>query len=465
MKKKRERKTNHQLTEGTIKSSLFKLAWPLVAGAFLHNLFNLVDLFFIGKLGPAALAALAIAGVILAIIIMAALGISTGTTALIAHYTGKREYQKADNVLIQAIILSLIWGLIMLVVGLFWMEPLLALMGASGEIASYAAEYLEIAFFFSFLIFLFFAFNHSLRGSGDAVTPLKALVLANLLNIILDPLLIFGIGFFPRLEVAGSALATVISRGVGLLYLLKHLSFGYSSLHFSRKAININLPVLIRMVKIGFFSSLEILTRQISYLFLIRIISVFGTAALAAYGIVVRLKFFIIIFGISTGIAASILIGQSMGSSQPQRAQRCGWQAVKYYQMLAVPMAIIFFLFAPQIISIFSRDREIISLSTVFLRYISLSLPFLTPALILGKGIAGAGNTAAPAALTGIFQLLWKIPFAYFLAKTFNLEVIGVYLAIASADFLHGITMAVYFSQKNWQKSYYKHQTILEAKN
>ncbi len=465
MKKERSRKINHQLTEGSIKTSLFRLSWPLLSGAFLHNLFNLVDLFFIGRLGPAALAALTIAGVILTIIIMVALGISTGATALIAHYTGRREYEKADNVLVQAIILSIISGGFVLAAGFLWIEPILLLMGATGEVMTYASEYLKIAFAFSFLIFLFFAFNQSLRGSGDTLTPLKALVLANILNIILDPLLIFGIGFFPRLEVAGSALATVISRAVGLLFLLKHFAFDYSSLHISKKVININIPVLTRMLKIGFFSSIEVLIRQISYLFLVRLIVAFGTASLAAYGIVVRLKFFIIMFGISVGIAASVLIGQSMGSNQPKRAQLCGWQAVKYYQILVIPLAIIFFIFAPQIISIFTNDIDVIKLATIFLRYISISMPFLTPALILGKGITGAGDTAAPAALTGIFQLLWKIPVAYILARTFALEAIGVYLAISSADLLHGITMGFYFNKKTWQKRYYQHRKILEKKN
>lgn len=452
MRKKRSRKTNPQITEGNIKSSLWRLSLPLVTGAFLHNLFNLVDLFFIGKLGPVALAAISISGVLIAMIIMVALGISTGTTALIAHYIGRRSYEKADNVLIQAVILSIICSFLMLVVGLFYTEPLLKMVGASNEVMLYAKEYLQIAFSFSFVIFLFFAFNQSLRGSGDTLTPLKALIFANILNIILDPLLIFGIGFFPRLEVAGSALATVISQAIGLLFLIKHFIFGYSSLHINKNSFYFNLPVLIRMVKIGLFSSLEVLMRQISLLFLIKIISLFGTAALAAYGIVVRLRLFIIMFGIATGIGASILIGQNMGSGQPKRAREAGWQAVKYYQMLAIPLAIVFFIFSPQIISLFTKDQEIINSAGIFLRFISISLPFLTPALILGKGITGAGDTVAPAIMTGIFQLIWRIPVAYILANLFALKVIGVYLAISTSDLLHGLTMGFYFEKGNWQK-------------
>jgi putative MATE family efflux protein len=465
MKKERTRKTNSQITEGSIKASFWRLSLPLVAGAFLHNLFNLVDLFFIGKLGSVALAALSIAGVILAMIIMVALGISTGTTALIAHYIGKRDYQKADNVLIQAILLSVICSLLMLVIAMFWMEPILKIVGATPEVVPYAKEYLKIAFSFSFFIFLFFAFNQALRGSGDTLTPLKALIFANILNIALDPLLIFGIGPFPRLEVAGSALATVISRGVGLLFLLKHFISGYSSLHLSRKSFYLNLSVLIRMIKIGFFSSLEVLMRQVSLLFLIKIISLFGTTALAAYGIVVRLRLFIIMFGISTGIAASILIGQNMGSNKPKRAHQAGWQAVKYYQMLVVPIAVLFFIFSTQIIAIFTNDKEIISSASIFLKFISISLPFLTPALVLGKGITGAGDTIAPATMTGIFQLLWRIPVAYILANLFALKVIGVYLAISTSDLLHGLTMGIYFQQGSWQKRYYKHRKILDAEN
>lgn len=465
MKKERTRKINLEITQGSIKSSLFKLSLPLLAGAFLHNLFTLVDLFFIGRLGSAALAALSVAGVILAIIIMAALGISAGTTALITHYSGKKEYQNADRVLFQSIILSLVWGLIMLVIGLFWIEPLLKLIGTTPEIMPHAAQYLKIAFLFSFLIFLFFAFNQALRGTGDAITPLKGLILANIINIILDPLLIFGIGFFPRLEVAGSALATVISRGIGLLFIIKHLFFGYSSLHINRKMGKINLPILGRMIKIGFFSSLEALIRQISYLLLIGLVAAYGTASLAAYGIVVKLKFFIIMFGLSIGIAASIIIGQSMGSNQPQRAQYCGWQAVKYYQFLVLPISVIFFIFAPEVITFFSKDQEVVALATNFLRYISVSMPFLTPALILGKGITGAGDTAAPASFTTIFQLAWKIPAAYLIAKTFSLGVTGVYIAISLADFFQGLAMALYFQKKNWQKKYYRHRIILEKGN
>ncbi|MCF7894942.1 MAG: MATE family efflux transporter [Candidatus Omnitrophica bacterium] len=464
-KKGRTRKTNPQITEGNIKASLWKLSLPLVFGAFLHNLFNLVDLFFIGKLGPIALAALSIAGVIVSILIMVALGISTGTTALIAHYTGRRDYQKADNVLIQAIILSIICSILMLVTGLLWMEPILKIIGATPEVTPYAGEYLKIAFSFSFFIFLFFAFNQSLRGSGDTITPLKALIFANILNIILDPLLIFGIGFFPRLEVAGSAIATVISRAFGLLFLLKHFISGYSSLHLNKKSLYLNLSVLIRMVKIGFFSSLEVLMRQISLLFLIKIISLFGTAVLAAYGIVVRLRLFIIMFGISIGIATSILIGQNMGSNKPKRAHQAGWQAVKYYQMLVVPIAIIFFVFAAQIIAIFTKDKEIINSASIFLRFISISLPFLTPALVLGKGITGAGDTIGPATMTGIFQLLWRIPVAYILANLFALKVIGVYIAVSSSDLLHGLTMGIYFQKGSWQKRYHKHRKILDAEN
>lgn len=461
--KQRPRKTTHHLVEGKIKTSLLRLAWPLLVGAFLHDLFNLVDLFFIGQLGSEALAALSLAGVIIAIIIMVALGISTGATALIAHYIGRRDYEKADSVLVQAVILSFICGFFMLLAGIFWVEPILRIMGATKEIMPYAAQYLQITFIFSVFIFLFFAFNQSLRGSGDTITPLKALVLANVLNIILDPLFIFGIGFFPRLEVAGSALATVISRFIGLLFLIRHFTCGYSSLHIKKSTIKVNILLLVRMVKIGFFSSLEVLSRQISLLFLLKISSFFGIGALAAYGVVVRLKLFVIMFGLAIGIAAGILVGQSMGSNKPQRAQGSGWQAVKYYQMIVIPIALVFFIFSPQIISVFSRDPEVITLATIFLRYVSLSMPFLTPALVLGKAISGAGDTVAPAIFTGIFQLFLRIPLAYLLAKTLGLGVVGVYLAISASDFMHGVGVAFYFSKKKWQKRYHQHRNILEG--
>jgi len=229
----------------------------------------LADLFFVGRLGHIAVAALSISGVILAVIMMVGMGISSGATALIAHFTGKGDYTNADRVLFQVVVISLISSAVMILVGIFGTVGLLRIFGATEEIISSACGYLKINFIFSIFIFLFVGFNQALRGSGDAVTPLKILILANAVNILFDPLFIFGFGFFPRLEVTGSAVATVISRAIGVVILLCHFLYGHSSLHFHRDIFKINFPIIKRIISIGFFASFEALLRQISFLFLL----------------------------------------------------------------------------------------------------------------------------------------------------------------------------------------------------
>jgi len=465
MNKARLRKTNSQITKGGLSSSLWKLAMPMMIGALLQDLFSLIDLFFVGRLGYIQVAALSIAGAILATILMVAIGISAGTTALIAHFIGKKDYNSADNVLFQTIVISLVCSVLMALVGLFGTNNLLQAFGATADVIPAASEYLRINFTWSIVIFLSLAFNQALRGSGDAVTPLKILIVANIINIILDPFLIFGWWFFPRMEIAGSALATIISRAIGILILLRHFLFGHSTLHFQRSAFRINFILIGRMLKIGFFASLEVLLRQISLLLLLRLVTSFGVACLAAYGIAIRLRMGIMMFGFGMGISASVLIGQNMGAGDSTRAEKSGWKALKYYELIVIPLAVFLFIFAPQIIGVFNNNPEVLKIGSNLLRFVAVTLPFLASALVLGKGIGGAGDTIAPAAMTGIFQLGLRIPLAYLLVYICKLGYSGIWMGINASDICQGIMMAWYFKQGFWQKQYYKHRAILEQEN
>ncbi len=462
MSKVRPRKINNSITEGGLRSSLWKLAMPMMIGALLQDLFSLADLFFVGRLGHIAVAALSIAGVIIAVILMAVIGISAGTTALIAHFIGKKDYNSADNVLFQTVVVSVVSALGMALIGLFGVNGLLRIFGASLDVIPAASGYLKISFIWSIVIFLFIAFNQALRGSGDAMMPLKVLILANVINIMLDPLFIFGFGFFPGMGVAGSALATVISRAIGVIILLRHFVSGHSSLHFHKDIFKINFILIGRMLKIGFFASFEVLLRQLSLLLLLRLITSFGTACLAAYGIAIRLRMAVMMFGFGMGTASSVLIGQNMGAGHPDRATISGWKALKYYELFIVPIAILFFIFSPQIIGIFSNNPEVLKIGSNFLRFIAVTLPFLASALILGRGISGAGDTIAPAAMTGIAQLGVRIPLAYALVIIFGWGNNGIWLGINASDICQGLAMMWYFRKGLWQKRYHEHRAVLE---
>ncbi|HBG61768.1 MAG: hypothetical protein A2Y03_01585 [Omnitrophica WOR_2 bacterium GWF2_38_59] len=465
MSNQRSRKINGSITEGSLRSSIWKLAIPMMIGAVLQNLFALADLFFVGKLGHIAVAALSISDIILAVIIMLAMGISSGSTALIAHFVGKNDYDNADSVLFQTVIISAVCTFAMIIIGLFCTTWLLRLFGATPAIIPAASEYLKINFIWSIFIFLFIGISQALRGSGDAVVPLKVLVFANLLNIALDPIFIFGWGFIPRMEVAGSAIATIISECAGVCMLLWHLLFGHSTLHFRKAILKVNITLIVRIIKIGVFASVEVLLRQISILLLIHLVASYGDTCIAAFGIVTQIRMAIMMLGLGMGIACSVIIGQNMGAGHPDRAEEAGKQTLLYYEYIVFPVAIIFFVFAKSIVSAFNTHPEVVQIGSSFLRYIAVTLPFLASALILGRGINGAGDTLAPAVMTGIFQLGFRIGVAYLIAIVLKLGTNGLWVGINVSDICQGITMFWYFKKGYWKKCYYKQSSAIEFEN
>lgn len=459
----RKRKINNQTIQGSINRSIWQLALPMTAGAILFNLFSLVDLFFVGRLGHVAVAALSISGILLSIIVMFMIGIATGTTALVAHFIGSKDYDAADNTVFQTIIISIVCWVFMALVGIFACERLLGLFGASQEVVVQAARYLQIHFIWSIFIFLSVGLSQALRGAGDVIMPLKAIILANIINIVLDPLFIFGWGPFPRWEVAGSAVATVLSRIVGTLVIILYMLRGHSALHLHPRTCRINFPIINRMIKIGFFASLQVLLREVSLLFLLRLVTSFGTAALAAFGIASRLRMVAIFPGMGMANTAAVLIGQNMGANQPRRATQTGWRTVWLYQIFIIPVAVIFFMFAPSLIRIFNNHPDVIRIGTTCLRYLAVAFPFLSFSLILGRGMNGAGDTLAPAMLTGISSLGYRIPAAYLMALTLGLGTVGIWLGIVSSDILQGILITVYFYLRSWQKRYYQYRATLAS--
>jgi len=461
--KPRERKTFTHITQGVLGSVIWKMSLPMMGAALLQDLFSLVDLFFVGRLGHIAVAALSISGAVVSVLIMFGIGIATGTTALVGHFVGKKDYKSADNVIFQAIVFSAICSVLMVFVGLFLAEPLLRLFGASGEIIAPAVDYLRITFVGSIFIFLYVSLSQGLSGAGDVKTPVKILVVSNVLNMILDPLFIFGIGPFPAMGVAGSAFATVATRMVGLGILFYHMAFSKSSaIHLYRGIYKVNFRVMGRMIHIGIFASLQALLRNISFLLLMRLVTSFGPIALAAYGIGQRLRMAIMVPGMGMANATGIVMAQNLGSGQPDRAHKAGWAAVRLYEFIAIPAGIAFLLFAPQLIGIFSGNFEVIKEGASFLRWTALTFPFLAFAMVLSNGINGVGDTFAPAVMTACFQLGMRIPLCYVLAHGAGFGPAGIWIGFNLPIVLQAVVMVWYFRRGLWEKRYLRHRHILE---
>lgn len=438
------------LTQGNIIKNIWHLALPTIISSALWDLFNIVDLIFVGKLGPSAIAAVSMCGIMMGIIFTVAIGITTGSVALISRLFGAKDFKSADTVVVQTILLAITASLIMGLGGFLLANPIIRLLGAKGDVIILGSQYFKIISTGSFTIFITFSLTTALRGAGDAVTPMKVLMFSTILNILLDPLLIFGIWIFPKMGVAGSALATVISRGTGMLLLINIFIKGHSYFHIIPEDFRIDFRTIRRIVKIGFFSSLQVLQRNISMLIMLRIVAFFGTVTIAAYGICMRLRLATMMPGFGFAQASAVLVGQNLGAKKPVRAARSAWITVGFYEIIMAVFAIFLILFAPSVIKLFNSDPEVVRIGIKFLRIISLTLVFLALSIVIGRSFNGAGDTISPMVITGFSLLLFQIPLVFFLAKI--LESPGIWYGIALADVVQGILMSGWFLKGKWKE-------------
>jgi len=456
------KKKEVDLTKVDIKSGILHLALPMMAGGFLINTFSVVDLFFVGKLGHIALAGLSVSVIILTLITICTTGVTTGTIALISHFVGRKDYDSANQVLWQTIMLSLFFWFFLIIVGLFGVEYLLRLFGATGEVLEIAKPYLRISFLSSGFLFLHITLNQSMRGSGDARTPLYILILTNIINIILDPLLIFGIGIFPRMEVAGSAITTAVSRFIGFLTIMFILFKKKDGLNLAVHHFGIKPVFIKRIMSIGFFSSMQLLINNISLLFLTRLVASYGPETLAAYGVGTKIRMLLVVPGFGFANASAILMGQNMGANKEDRAKKSMLFATKMFEILLLPAVIVIFIFAPQILRLFNDNSSVISIGSNFLRFIMVTFPFLGISMIIQRGLTGVGDTAFPTVLVALFSLAIRIPFAYFLSLKLGLATSGIWLGINAADILLCFALLLYFKSGRWKNVYFRHRSLME---
>lgn len=444
-------KRNKNLTEGPILPKVLSLATPLMIVAILNSTQNLVDIFWVGKLGSTSIAAVAISGTIMMFLFAMMMGISTGTVALVARYVGAKNIKNADAVASQSIMLAFITALITVIVGLFFTDKLFQILGATQEVIEAGTGYLKILLLGGITMFLLFIGNSILQGEGDTVTPMKLMVLANVINIILDPVFIFGLGV-PRMNTSGAAVATVLARAVSAFVVLLLLSRRYSKVHIHISQFKIKPAFLKEILKIGVPSSLQMLFRSIMGIILIGIVTSFGTAAVAAYGVVMRLRMVVLMPAFAFGSASATLVGQNLGALQPHRAKKSTWLATISDILIMLTLSVLFIIFAPHIMRIFDKNPEVISHGANFIKITAPFYIFITLGVVFSRALAGAGDTIVPMIITLLSLWGFQIPIALYLSKATPLGVNGIWWAIALASVLQGILMVVWFETGRWKK-------------
>jgi len=445
------RGSQRNYTEGPIGRAILILSVPMVLEMLMESVFVVVDVFFVAKLGADAVATVGLTESMLTLIYALALGLSIGVTATVARRIGERDAEGAARAAGQAIIMGLIAALIIGVAGVLLAPRLLALMGASPGVIELGSNYTRVMLGGNASIMMLFLINAIFRGVGDAAIAMRVLWLANIINILLGPCLIFGLGPFPELGVVGAATATTIGRGTGALYAFSRLVRPGGRISLMRRHLSLDFGVMARLIRLSASATFQVFIGMASWIGLIRIISGFGSEALAGYTIGIRVIIFALLPSWGMSNAAATMVGQALGAGKPERAERAVWLAGFYNMCFLGVVGLVFVVLAGPIIRVFTSDPAVIPYGVDCLRLVAYGFLFYAYGMVLTQSFNGAGDTFTPTVINLFVFWLWEIPLAYVLAYTFGLGPRGVFLAITISFSLLAVVSAIVFRRGNWK--------------
>ncbi len=444
------RGTHQDYTSGPIGRALILLAVPMVLETAMESLFALVDVFFVSRLGPDAVATVGLTESMLTLVYTVAIGLSIGLGAVVSRRIGEKDSQGAAQAAVQGIVLGLGVAALVAVLGITLAPGLLALMGASPSVQASGSGYTRIMLSGSGTVLLLYLINAIFRGAGDATIAMRSLWLANGINIVLDPCLIFGLGFFPRLGVTGAAVATTTGRAIGVLYQLSQLRRRDGRVLIHREDLAIRPTVLATLLRLSGTGTFQVLIATSSYVGLVRLVSSFGSTVLAGYTIAIRLVIFLLLPAWGLSNAAATLVGQALGAGKPERAERSVRLAGFANALLLGLMSLGFVALANSIIGVFTHDPAVAAEGVIALRTVSVGLAFYAYGMVLQQAFNGAGDTWTPTFLNlGCFWLL-EIPLAWILSRDWG--PFGVYLSIPLAESVLAVASALMFRRGAWKE-------------
>lgn len=446
-----DEKKSELITAGPLVRGIGLLAVPMLVSAVLQNLQSLIDLFWVGSLGPGAVASVAMAGTILMVLFPMLMGLSTGTVALVARAVGARRWDDAGEAASQSILLAAVLGVLSGLIGWHYSGHLFRLLGAAPEVVSDGGAYLRITLLGSFTVFVLFIGNAALQGAGDTMRPMYIMAIANVLNIVLDPLFIFGLGPFPRMGVSGAAVATVLSQAIAAIASVHILLSGKAHLQVRLSQWKPNLSLSWRILRIGIPGSGQMLSRSLMAAVLMRIVAACGTVAIAAYGTGLRFHMLVLMPAFAFGGAAATMVGQNLGAEKPERAHRAAWLATGIDALLMAFFAAVLMTFAAPLIRVFNADPDVVDIGARYLRIVSPFYLFAAVGIVLGRALNGAGDSVAPMIITILSLWGLQVPLAIWLARVWQPATQGIWWAISAAMTVNGLLTAGWFSTGRWR--------------
>lgn len=434
----------------TLRRSVVLLSVPMVAEMLMESLFAVVDVFFVARLGSRAIATVGITESVLTLIYSLAWGISMGATAVIARRIGEKRRDDAAHAAAQTLWLGIGISVIIGVVGVVAAPYILDLMSGDPLLVSEGSGYIRIMIAGNGTIILLFLLNAVFRGAGDAGLAMRTLWLANGINIVLDPILIFGWGPIPALGLEGAAIASVLGRGTGIVYQLWHLFHGRHVIQLASRHLHWAWDLVKQQLTIGIQGAGQFLIASASWIFLMRIIADFGAEALAGYTVSIRVMVFTILPAWGIANAASTLVGQHLGARQPDMAARSAWLAARYAMTFMLMVAVGYLVMAETIVAFFTQEAVVVEYGALSLRIISLGYLFYAYGMVISQSFNGAGDTRTPMLINLVGFWLVEIPLAWLLAIPLGMGPVGVFISVAVAESLVALACIYYFRKGTW---------------
>jgi putative MATE family efflux protein len=441
----------HDYTTGSLGRGIVLLAIPMVLEMAMESIFAVVDVFWVSRLGPDAVATVGLTESILTLVYTAAMGLSIGVAAVVARRIGEQRPDAAAEAAVQGIALGLGVAAVVAICGITLAPRLLAVMGASPAVTAIGSGYTRMMLGGSATVLLLFLINAIFRGAGDAAIAMRVLWLANAINIVLGPCFIFGLGPFPELGVTGAAVATTIGRGTGVLYQLYRLTRGDARVAVRRIHLALRPAIMANLLRLSGSGTFQVLVGTASYVGLVRIMSTFGSQVLAGYTISVRILIFALLPSWGVANAAATMVGQSLGAGDPDRAERAAWLASRYNMVVLGAVGLVFIILAGPIVGLFTHDPVALPTGALGLRTMSFGFAFYALGMALTQAFNGAGDTWTPTWINlGCFWL-WEIPLAYVLARVRDFGPQGVFLAITIGYSTLALVSVVLFRRGSWK--------------
>jgi putative MATE family efflux protein len=445
------RGSHQDFTSGDLNRSILLLAIPMVLEMALESLFAVVDTFWVGRLGADAVATVGLTESVLALVFAIGLGLSLSTTAMVARRIGEKDPEQAAVSAVQAIVLGILISLALGIPAGILAPRLLGLMGATPAIVAVGSGYARIALGGCGAIIMLFLNSAIFRGAGDAAIAMRLLWVSNIINLVLDPCFIFGLGPFHRFGITGAALATFTGRSIGVLYQFYRLLRGTERIHVLARHLRLNLPVFWRLFRVSLTGILQFTIANASWIGLVRIVSSFGAAAVAGYTVAVRILIFytLPLWGLSN--AAATLVGQNLGAGHPDRAEKAVWRTGIYCMMILGAIGVVLFAYATPIVRIFVRDPAVIAIGSTALRtFVCGNLAYAWVMVTL-QAFNGAGDTVTPTFVYFFGFWVLELPLAWWLANTMHLRQQGAFLAVVIAETAIAIGSLVMFRRGRWR--------------